>query len=920
GTRASRDRDGSCRFPPGRHRRPRAAGRPRRGPRDRRGVGPGHHRRPGAGRGQRPRRARRRRRPLHDRQRAGRPADDPGPADRLHAQDGHRRAGRRRADRRAEHHPHARHRAPRRRDRGGVGRARLAEQRARPAAHRHRRGERGHLRADPAQPRRRRRAGGAAGERGERAGRQVRVRARPRRALHDRVAQRHAPPEPRARAQGGAARPVPVGAPAVGHDLEDVHARPAGRLQRRAGGHPHARVPRAAPGHLLGRGGSQRPRDRRQRPERAGGRRRGVRARRRRSRPARQRARRGEPLADGRRAADQPAHQRLPRRVAGARAVGAAERLVRAVRRRQRSGARPARRLPGVGHLLVLAGSARRGGAGAGGQSVGEHHRAAQPVRGKHGPQQHPVGRPLQPEHPARHAYPPGVQQHLQPHRRQRGAHGARLPRGRRAPGAGAAAGLRGALGVLVAVRGRARPHPAEDRLGRDRLGRDARPAGPRGVRAGDRPRRVQRRAAALVPGAGPGRGAHLLRPRRVQLRRARQLPARLRARRAVADAQGGRPGALHRAGRRHARVRHRGELHHRRGARAARGAAVRRRAHRRQREPAQPPPARAGRPLHRGGPAERRVRDGRLRAHEPAARRRRRAARGVAGDRPLPLDARRPVAQQPRVHRRAAVAGGELQGHREPEPPALDLAHPGAPRAARARGRDVPRRDRGAEHPRQPRPRAHADRQRRRAVRVVPEPRRGAELRRVREAVRQPDRTHVQPDEHRGERDHVRERGRGHELRGRARGAQEPPRGGAGARAAHRLRQPHGAHERRDAGRGAPGLVERQPAARRAGALRGERRAHLRVGDGRDQRDPAVQPRRRADQRRGRGKHRGRDRAPARRARPVAPVPGVPRDLGPARREEPARRALRDPAGAGDARGLPRGPVARARALLAAV
>jgi hypothetical protein len=57
---------------------------------------------------------------------------------------------------------------------------------------------------------------------------QIHRRPRPGRALHHHLAQRLPDPEPRAGAQGRAARPVP-GEPARGHHhVEDVHAGPAG--------------------------------------------------------------------------------------------------------------------------------------------------------------------------------------------------------------------------------------------------------------------------------------------------------------------------------------------------------------------------------------------------------------------------------------------------------------------------------------------------------------------------------------------------------------------------------------------------------------------------------------------------------------------------------------------------------------------
>ena len=79
----------------------------------------------------------------------------------------------------------------------------------------------------------------------------LRLRARPGRALHHHFAQRRAHPEPRARAEGGAARPLPLQPAGGHHDLQDVHPRPARRLQRRVGEPQDPRVPGAPGGHVL---------------------------------------------------------------------------------------------------------------------------------------------------------------------------------------------------------------------------------------------------------------------------------------------------------------------------------------------------------------------------------------------------------------------------------------------------------------------------------------------------------------------------------------------------------------------------------------------------------------------------------------------------------------------------------------------
>ena len=80
-----------------------------------------------------------------------------------------------------------------------VGRTRHGERSARQAAHRGRRRQRRHRRTDQQEPGRRRGASGAARQRRDGAGRQVRLRARPRRAIYDGVAQRRARAESRSR-------------------------------------------------------------------------------------------------------------------------------------------------------------------------------------------------------------------------------------------------------------------------------------------------------------------------------------------------------------------------------------------------------------------------------------------------------------------------------------------------------------------------------------------------------------------------------------------------------------------------------------------------------------------------------------------------------------------------------------------------
>ncbi|CAA9305921.1 MAG: TonB-dependent receptor, partial [uncultured Gemmatimonadaceae bacterium] len=337
----------------------RAADRPRGRARDRRGERRGDHRRRGAGGGHHARRPVGRRRPLHHPQRPRRQRHRAGAPHRLLPEGDLRGAGRRRAGRRAGDLAAAGDRAARGRDGLRVGRARHGERGARPPAHRHRRRQLDHLAADRAEPRRRRRAGRAARERRDGAGRPLRLRARPRRALHHGVHQRRAAPEPRARAQGGAARPVPRRPAAEHHDEQDVHPRPVGRLQRRAGEHRDARVPRPPRRDVLHVTRDERRRHRPQRARRAHPRPRVAGLRRQRPRPPRHRRGAGRlPRPDVHADAVQRAGPLAAQRVDARDEQRPPQLVVRRHRRRRGARVRPARRLRGLADLRLQPGGA----------------------------------------------------------------------------------------------------------------------------------------------------------------------------------------------------------------------------------------------------------------------------------------------------------------------------------------------------------------------------------------------------------------------------------------------------------------------------------------------------------------------------------------------------------------------------------
>jgi hypothetical protein len=149
---------------------------------------------------------------------------------------------------------------------------------------------------------------------------------------------------------------------------------------------------------------------------------------------------------------DQPDRGRLPQRLVAAHGAGDAEHLARRLGRGQRRDPRPPHRLRGVGELLVRAGGARERGARL--RRAHRRHARGGPLRGDHGAQHRALGRARQLQHPLRHRHAPELQQHLQPHRRRRGAPRERLQREPRAAALRGPPPLRGAHGALQPARG----------------------------------------------------------------------------------------------------------------------------------------------------------------------------------------------------------------------------------------------------------------------------------------------------------------------------------------------------------------------------------------------------------------------------------------------------------------------------------